>query len=408
MVAGAHSARSSRGVRALAAALTAGALVLSPLSGLGPARAQESTGSPESAAWCRSSATTARLDQAIADTLSQTGAPGALVGLWGPHCRYEKAFGVADKTTGVPMRTDFYSRIGSETKTFTATGILQLVDDGKVGLDDPIAKYVPGVPGGDQITLRELARMQSGLFNYSADEDFVRALQSDPHRPWTPQQLLDVAFAHPPVFPPGQGWQYNNTNYVLLGLVIEKVSGLPLDEFIQRRIIEPLGLEHTSFPTDNAFPEPHAQGYTRQTPDGSETTATDWDPSWGWAAGAMISTLEDLRTWARAVATGTLLEPATQGQRLQTVTPPGSNPDTGYGLGIFDAEGWIGHNGSLPGYESLTLYLPPQKMTLVVLLNTDEPAPGVPEPSSAFGTAITRIISPGHVFDLSAPAPAGG
>jgi D-alanyl-D-alanine carboxypeptidase len=114
----------------------------------------------------------------------------------------------------------------------------------------------------------------------------------------------------------------------------------------------------------------------------------------------MISTLHDLRTWGRAVATGALLSPETQAQRLQTVSAPPLPPDVGYGLGIFVAEGWIGHNGSLPGYESLTLYLPQQQTTLVVLLNSDEPAPGIPEPSSAFGTAITKIISPDHVFQL--------
>jgi D-alanyl-D-alanine carboxypeptidase len=298
------------------------------------------------------------------------------------------------------MRTDFYSRIGSETKTFTVTGVLQLVDDGAVGLDDPISDYVAGVPEGDRITLRELARMQSGLFPYSADEGFVRALLADPRRPWTPQQLLSYSFRHPLVFPPGQGLQYSNTNTILLGLVVEKVSGLPLHQYVEERIAEPLGLEDTSFPTDAAFPQPHAQGYTRQTPDGSETVSTDWDPSWGWAAGAMISTLDDLRTWGRALATGVLLSPGTQAQRLQTVTAPPFPADVGYGLGLFVAQDWVGHNGSLPGYESLTLYLPQQRTTLVVLLNTDEPAPGIPEPSSAFGTAITRIISPDHVFQL--------
>src|SRR5919199_1149672 len=256
---------------------------------------------------------------------------------------------------------------------------------------------------GHRITLRELARMQSGLFNYSEDEDFQRALVTDPYRPFTPQELLGYAFAHPLDFPPGQGFHYSNTNTTLLGLVIEQVSGLPLHEFLEQRVFQPRELEDTSFPTDNAFPQPHAQGYTQQTLDGSETVATDWNPSWGWAAGAVISTLDDMRTWARALATGTLLEPGTQAQRLETVTPPGFNPAAGYGLGLFDVDGWIGHNGSLPGYQTLVVYLPQDDLTLVVLLNTDESVPGSGEPpSSAFGTAITQVISPDHVFDLTA------
>ncbi len=403
MVATARPAQRSPWRRAVATAVTSGVLVLAPLVGVSPAWAHPSSPSGGAGAWCRDSETTAQLDSAVSTALRETAAPGAIVGVWGPHCRYEKAVGVADKATGAPMRTDFYSRIGSETKTFTITGVLQLVDDGAVGLDDPIADYVAGVPEGDRITLRELARMQSGLFNYSEDEAFGRALVTDPYRPFTPQELLGYAFAHPLDFPPGEGFHYSNTNTVLLGLVIEEVSGLPLHEFLERNVLEPLELEHTSFPTDNSFPEPHAQGYTTATLDGSETVATDWNPSWGWAAGAMISTLDDLRTWARAVATGTLLEPETQAQRLETVTPPGFNPQAGYGLGIFDVAGWIGHNGSLPGYESLTVYLPQQDLTLVVLLNTDEPVPGSGgEPSSVFGTAITQVVSPDHVFDLSA------
>jgi D-alanyl-D-alanine carboxypeptidase len=403
MVARARSVQASRWRRPVATVLAAGLLVLAPLIGAGPAWAHPVSPSGDAGAWCRDGGTTAQLDGAISTALRDTGAPGAIVGVWGPECGYEKAFGVADKATGAPMRTDFSHRIGSETKTFTVTGVLQLVDDGAVALDDPIGEYVPGVPEGDRITLRELARMQSGLFNYSEDEDFQRDLVTDPYRPFTPQELLGYAFAHPLDFPPGEGFHYSNTNTTLLGLVIEKVSGLPLHEFIEERVLQPLGLEDTTFPTDNAFPEPHAQGYTLTSLDGSETTATDWNPSWGWAAGAMISTLDDLRTWARAVATGTLLEPATQAQRLETVTPPGFNPGAGYGLGIFDAEGWIGHNGSLPGYQTLAVYLPEQHLTLVVMLNTDEPDSDGGEPSSAFGTAITQVISPDHVFDLSAP-----
>jgi D-alanyl-D-alanine carboxypeptidase len=403
MVARARSAQHSRWRRPVATVLTSGLLVLTPVVGAGPAAAHPAAPAGEAGAWCRDGGTTAELDGAIAAALQDSGAPGAIVGVWGPRCRYEKAFGVADKATGAPMRTDFYSRIGSQTKTFTVTGVLQLVDDGAVGLDDPIATYVPGVPEGDRITLRQLARMQSGLFNYSEDEDFQRALVTDPHRPFTPQELLGYAFAHPLDFPPGEGFHYSNTNTILLGLVIEEVSGLPLHEFLEQRVFQPLELGDTSFPTDNAFPQPHAQGYTQTTLDGSEAVATDWNPSWGWSAGAMISTLEDLRTWSEAAATGTLLKPETQAQRLETVTPPGFNPAAGYGLGIFDVDGWIGHNGSLPGYQTLALYLPQQDLTLVVLLNTDEPVPGTGEPpSSAFGRAITQVISPDHVFDILA------
>ncbi|MFF9163858.1 serine hydrolase domain-containing protein [Streptomyces longwoodensis] len=347
-----------------------------------------------------------QLDDAVQRVMEEAGVPGVSVGVWTPDKgEYVKSFGVADKNTGRPMTPDLYLRIGSETKTFTVTALLQLVDQGKVGLDDTIGKYVEGVPNGDKITLRQLAGMRSGLFNYSQDEAFDKALTSDPRRHFSPQELLDYAFKHPVLFAPGEKFYYSNTNLILLGLVVEKMSGQQLGGYIHDHILEPAGLDHTSFPAGAEFPDPHAQGYTNQTATGQVEDTADWNPSWAWAAGAMISQLQDLRVWARTVATGQLpdgdrmISAATQKQRL--TTPPTSIPGAGYGLGIFDVQGWIGHNGSLPGYESLTVYLPSAQATLVVMLNTDIDYKGQ-EPSTVFGDAITRIISPDHVFDLPA------
>ncbi|MFD9030222.1 serine hydrolase domain-containing protein [Streptomyces sp. NPDC059567] len=345
----------------------------------------------------------ARLDTAIRDVMREARIPGVMVSLSAPgKGEYVKTFGIADKATQAPMNTDLYMRIGSVTKTFTVTAMLELVDQGEVGLDDTIDKYVDGVPNGDKITLRQLAEMRSGLFNYSADEGFYKALTSNPDRPWTPQELLDIAFKHPVNFQPGAQFEYCNTNLILLGLVVEKAGGQPLNEFIQENVIEPAGLRHTLFPTGAEFPSPHAHGYTNQTASGKIEDSTNWDPSWGWAAGAMISQLGDLRTWARILATGTLLTPETQAQRLDVV--PTGLAGAGYGLGIFNVQGWIGHNGSLPGYESLVVYLPEAKATMVVMLNTDVDHDGQ-EPSTLFGQAITRIVSPEHVFNIPVVQP---
>lgn len=347
-----------------------------------------------------------QLDTAVQQVMEQANIPGVTVGIWTPDKgQYVKSFGVADKSTGQKMTPDLYMRIGSETKTFTVTALLELVDQGKIGLDDTIGKYVDGVPNGDKITLRQLAGMRSGLFNYSADDDFFKALTSDPNRPFTPQELLGYSFKHPVLFPPGKQFYYCNTNLILLGLVVEKISGQSLAAYIQQHVLDPTGLKHTLFPTGNEFPTPHSQGYTDQTATGEVEDSADWNPSWAWAAGAMISQLQDLRVWARTVATGQLpsggrlISAATQKQRL--TTPPTAIPGTGYGLGIFDVQGWIGHNGSLPGYESLTIYLPSAQATLVVVLNTDINYKNQ-EPSTLFGETITTIISPDHVFNLPA------
>ncbi|WP_311137172.1 serine hydrolase domain-containing protein [Streptomyces sp. I6] len=220
-----------------------------------------------------------------------------------------------------------------------------------------------------------------------------------------PRQLLDYAFAHPPNFPPGSRWQYSNTNTVLLGLVIEKVTGQRLEDYLRQRVYSPLRLGQTSFPTDGAMPEPYAHGYTdytksgttTATPSGGTVDATDWNPSWAWAAGAMISDLGDLNTWVPALADGRLLDPATQKERL-TFLPTGI-PEVRYGLGIMQVGNWIGHNGELPGYETLAVQLPSQRATLVILVNSDSDHRGQAL-STLLGRAVTEVVTPRNTFDL--------
>jgi D-alanyl-D-alanine carboxypeptidase len=342
----------------------------------------------------------ARIDRAVEDVRQETGTPGVTVGLWFPHRgSYVRSYGVADSATGTPMNPGLFMRIGSETKTFTATAVLELVDKGKVGLDDPVSDYVRGVPDGRHITIRQLLEMRSGLFPYTADPGFVKALLSDPYRSFTPEQALAYGYRHKNVFAPGAQFLYDNSNYVLLGLVVEKAGRMPLADFIRDRVLRPSHLAHSFLPAGAEFPRPHAHGYTNQTLTGAVADTTHWNPSWGWAAGAMISDLGDLHRWAKDVATGTLLSPATQKERLKFLPSRPNGP--GYGLGIFDTDGWIGHNGSLPGYESVTVYLPQQDATMVILLNTDILHNGA-EPSTLFAEAITRIVTPDHVYAPSA------
>ncbi|MGW6206136.1 serine hydrolase domain-containing protein [Streptomyces sp. NPDC055089] len=341
----------------------------------------------------------ARLDKAIEDVREQAGIPGVVVGLWMPgKGSYVRATGVADTTTREPMAADSYIRIGSETKTFTVTALLELVDDHRIRLDDPISQYVPGVRNGDRITLRHLAEMRSGLFPYTADTDFTHDLLSNPQRHFTPRQLLAYGMKHRNTFEPGAQFQYSNSNLVLLGLVIEKVGGHRIEDVIHDRVLRPSHLRHTLFPTGPGFPEPHPHGYTNQTLSGETEDSTDWNPSWAWSAGAMISDLQDLRRWAGVVATGELLSPATQAQRLRTL--PTGIPGLSYGLGIFETGGWIGHNGSLPGYETVTVYLPSQRATLVIMINTDITS-GSQEPSTLLARAVTEVVTPGNVYDGS-------
>jgi D-alanyl-D-alanine carboxypeptidase len=343
----------------------------------------------------------AKISAAVRKVMKQNSIPGAIVGVWQKgRAPFEKGFGVRDKKTGKPMTTNLHMRIGSETKTFTGTAVLQLVDAGKVGLEDPISKYVAGVPNGGAITVRELGEMRSGLLSYTANEAWVKQFLTNPHRPWKPRELLSYSFSEPPLFAPGAGFNYSNTNFVLLGLLVEKVSGESLANYVAGNILGPLHMDESVFPTNAAFPKPHADGYTTQTLSGKVANTTNWDPTWGWAAGAMISTLDDLHIWAKSVATGSLLTRATQHQRERFIPAPGLEPAR-YGFALFNIAGWIGHNGSLPGYQSLTIYLPAQKTTMVILLNSDTNPPGS-ELSTLVGEAVTRVITPGHVFYFKA------
>ena len=354
----------------------------------------------------------AELDAAVQQTMTDASIPGAIVGVWSPQGSYVRAFGVADKQTQEPMATDMFMRIGSETKTFVVTAVLQLVDQGKLGLDDPIGNYLSGVPNGDRVTIRHMAEMRSGIPTYSAAPEFETALIEDPYRQWEPEELVAYAADLPPLFEPGTAFNYSNTNTVLLGILIEKLSGQTLPEFLQQNILEPLGMTSTSYPLDAAYPQPHPQGYTVQTGDGQEAVSTDWNPSWGGASGAMISTLEDLGIWADALADGELLTPQIQAERLQVQQLSPDTPDIGYGLGVFDVDGWIGHNGGIPGYQSLTIHLPSADTSVVILLNTDIPASvdggrTVNDPNNLMGDAITSVLAPDHPYSIPArPAPA--
>ncbi|MFJ3584713.1 serine hydrolase domain-containing protein [Streptomyces sp. NPDC090127] len=346
-------------------------------------------------------AVAAEIDKAVQDTMRQTRVPGVIVGLWAPgKGSYVRAFGVADEQTGTPMTPDLNMRVGSVTKTFTVTALLRLVDQGQLGLDDTIDQYVSGVPNGERITLRQLAGMRSGLYNYADDPDFNKRLDTLPTEPFTPQDLLDYSFKHGVQFAPGSTFEYSNTNLILLGLAIEKVTGRPLQDVMEDQVLEPAGLRDTIFPTTPEFPEPHAHGYTAQTTSGEIEDATDLNPSWGWAAGAVISNLQDLRSWSRTLATGTLLTPETQAERLDT--QPIGIPNASYGLGIFDVNGWIGHDGSTLGYESLVVYLPEARASLVILLNTDVLTEGK-EPSAFLGQAVTRVVTPDHIYPGPTP-----
>ncbi|MHC3004025.1 serine hydrolase domain-containing protein [Gordonia sp. GN26] len=352
----------------------------------------------------------ARLDDAITARIAQMGIPGAIVSLSIPgRTEYVKGFGVASPTVPVPLTPDFHFRTGSVTKTFTGTAILQLAERGLVDLDAPVSRYISGVPHGDEITIDMLGRMRSGLAEFAGTEQFVTALYAEsPKGPWAfpypPRKALTAAFRQPMSFPPNATYQYSNTNAVLLARVIEKVSGMPFDRYLQRHILGPAGLSKTSYPADGWLPFPFSGGTTKDDPRSPRTLdATLWNPSWSDAAGKVVSTVGDLRKWARMLSGGTLLRPSTRERRVSNGTPVA--PGVDYAFTIFDADGWVGHNGELPGYTTVAVHLPERNATLVVSANSDHPQPS---PAGQIAYDVTRIATPGHVYELGPQPPLRG
>jgi len=317
------------------------------------------------------------IDQAAESGFAAAAAPGAIVAVQSPQGLFMKAYGIADPATGAPMTTDMFQRVGSITKPFTGTVIMQLAADGDISLDDPISDYVSGVTNGDDITIRMLADMTSGVSSYTRDDAWQATFFSEPEKVWAPDELLAIGLALPPQeFAPGTGFDYSNTNTILLGKVIEEVTGEPYQDVLQERVLTPLGLTDTWFPAGAAdYPEPHAQGFTLQgnhaTPEAPEN-ATDWNPSWGWTAGELISTAPDLLTYARAQGTGQGLLPAEyQIERLTSF--PGS---AGYGIGWGCVDAWVGHAGELPGYNTSMFYDTSSDTTVITMANSDIPSGG--------------------------------
>ncbi|MFD7616934.1 serine hydrolase domain-containing protein [Streptomyces sp. NPDC059802] len=300
------------------------------------------------------------VQQGLNALLRSDGLPAALAGVRGGegHTRTYTA-GVGDVATGSKVPRDGQVRIGSNTKTFTAVVVLQLVGEGKIRLDARVDTYLPGLVRGKgidgrRITVRHLLQHTSGLPNYS---NYL----GDDVRYFAPRELLGIALQHKADFAPGKGWKYSNTNYVLAGLIVEKVTGHPLAKEMDRRIIKRIGLRHTYFPApgDATIREPHPKGYYRDSADAPLLDVTEIDPSWGWAAGQLISTDSDLNRFFTALLSGRLLPPAQLAQ-MRTATVPAEETfgrGARYGLGLVSKPlpcGGLywGHGGSFPGYET--------------------------------------------------------
>jgi D-alanyl-D-alanine carboxypeptidase len=348
--------------------------------------------------------------QQLLEAEHAAGMPGAYAAVRDGRDAWAGAAGVGDVETGSPARPWFRHRIGSITKTFVATTVLQLAGERRVRLDAPVGRYLPrlGIPAG--VTVRMLLNHTSGLGNYTTaiitgEGDLERLRRTT----YTPRELVALGLRLPPTGAPGAGWSYSNTNYIVLGLLIERVTGHRYDAEVSRRILRPLGLRSTSFPgVDPYLRGPHSKAYVRWS-DGSLRDFSVFNMSWGWAAGEMISTMDDLNRFFRALLSGRLLSPALLRQ-METTVPfdPGAPEAGGYGLGLY----WLavpcgrawGHDGGVIGQITVSLHSADgrRQASLGENLITDTPG-GIDAARAAFLTEA--LCGPATVARTAATVP---
>jgi D-alanyl-D-alanine carboxypeptidase len=294
---------------------------------------------------------TARSDlQVNLQAIVNAGVPGATAYVRTRRSVWVGSAGFARLRPRVRMRPNFHMRIASITKTFVATVILQLVSEGKLGLDDSVEKWVPQLPNARAITVRELLNHSSGL---QSDEETQSALAA---KVWTPQELLQVGASKPPLFPPGTGYSYANTNYTALGLIVEAITGSSLGTQLRARIFDPLKLRGTSFSmTRIGLPKPYAHGYDTRA--GGRKDVTLRNASAGWASGGVVSTAADVGRFFTALFSGRLVAPSLLAQMEQGIETRDTEggPDLS-GLGLEGQQfacgrGW-GHYANLYGFSA--------------------------------------------------------
>jgi D-alanyl-D-alanine carboxypeptidase len=355
-----------------------------------------------------SPASSARGDAAIQKSLdalvAKSGFPGVTAAVRGSDgvVRTYTA-GVGDLATGKPVPDNGSVRIASNTKMFTATVVLQLVGEGKISLDDAVEKYLPGVVRGHgndgrELTIRNLLQQTSGLPDYdtlvTGSSD---TLQSIAHTYFEPRQMVDAALDHKRTFKPGTKWEYSNTNYILLGLVVQRVTDRPVGEVITDRVIDRIHLKRTYWPAtgEQRLRGPHPQGYWSDAPGAPWEDITRMDPSLGWAAGQLVSTPTDLGRFMSALVSGRLLPPAQLAQMETTVAAPGFEPEDGwrYGLGLAShdltcgGQAW-GHGGDIQGFETRNLVTQDGRFAVVTVTGLPTSLDMVTDVNRAVDTAL--------------------
>lgn len=316
------------------------------------------------------------------------------------------AVGVSDRTAKTPMKATDRQLVGSVGKTYVSAVALQLVHEGKIGLQDPIAKYfdkeawLKRIAHADRITVRQLMTHTSGLVRYELNPKFTADLTANPDKVWSPEDRLAYLFDAQPPFAPGEGWEYSDTNYIVLGMVIERAGGEPYYDQLKKRILQKHGLNDT-IPVDSRTVPGLVQGYAG--PDnpfgGSDEMIKDGkfavNPQFEWTGGGLAVTATDLARWAKLLYEGSVIDPSLMDDLLDGV-PAKLGPETKYGLGVIIRPTQFGvtygHSGFMPGYQTDVMYFPELKASIAVQVNSSAPR-STGRPLRGFITDFAQIIA---------------
>lgn len=368
-------------------ALVLSALLLSLAGGAiaAPGRAPHATqhAQPDAAATLNPSEI-GQIDRAAADVLARTGVPSVSIAVVRDgRIAYVRAYGAGRLDPTVPANPAMRYGIGSITKQFTATAILMLADEGRLSLDDPVGKYVPGLTDGDRITIRQVLSHTSGYRDFWPQDYVMQEMLV----PATPQHILDKWARIPLDFQPGDQWQYSNTGYVVAGLIVQKVSGQPWMNFVRQRIADPLGMSQAVEVDTHGLGPDDAKGYTRYAL-GPLRPAPKEAAGWLFAMGELAMPARDLALWDIGFIDHKLISAAAWQARI-TPIKLNNGKDSGYGLGVDVAHVGgrlrISHGGEISGFRSENRVYPDQRTAVVVLTNDDV--------SSASGALADRIES---------------
>ena len=302
-------------------------------------------------------------------------APGVIAGVWlNDKLVYKIEYGLSDISTAKPMDWSTKVPIGSITKTYTCAIILMLAEQNLLDIDDDANKYLSWIPSG--IKIKHLGNMTSGLYNYTEDDNFNKKLDDDPYKNWTPDELVAISQKNPLNFNPGESWEYSNTNTVILALIAETITNKSIEQLYREFIFEPLKLNSTYASNDSDNPAiPNCNGYMYGyfSPDDEEKSnelrdVTLHNRSYSWAAGHIISDIEDLKTWIKMFVGGKIFDDTTIQTRNNTFI---SQPRFDYGFGLMSTldKNWFGHNGQICGYQSIAMHSPKYRATIVVMTN---------------------------------------